>query len=250
MNLLKTKILLLVSILVIIFSGNVSAQLTNESSVPFSQKHFNEQMNRYFDKSKKQKKIAWILLGGGLVMSATSSALLGKNSGNSSGYDLLSSLGGTVTAASIPLFFVASKNKDKGQLVYFESKVAMASSDSLKKIYLKDAAKYFSAKAKVNTTTAVILTSIGGAFVVAGIAQAGSDNNSFLLSNELATVLLVAVGISFGVASIPFYTKGAYHKRTANAILRTERIPTPEFNAISSSSYSGRQIAFGLRIQL
>ena len=247
---MKTRTHLLFALAATIFCNSVSAQLNNGASVNNPQNKFDQQINHYFERGKKQKKIAWILLGGGMVLNAASSGLVANSSGNTSGYEFLSSIGSLATTASIPLFFSASGNKNKGQLVYFEKNVAMASSDSLKKVYLEDAVEYFSAKARGNTTTAIIFSAVGGAFIVAGIAQAGSDNYSFLFSNELATLLLVASGISFGVASIPFYIRGSHLKRTANAILRTGRIPKADFSSISTSQYGGQFVALGIRISL
>ena len=246
---MNTKALLLLPIIAILFSTNVYAQDGNRNADNFSQEKFDNQIKHFLDKSKKQKKLAWILLGSGTALSIISSAIVDDNyTGYASGYQVVSSLGSLATLSSIPLFFSASNNKNKSQLVYYAKMISTASSDSLKKIYLEDASEYFASKARGNTTTGIILSAIGGVFIVSGLTYS-SNNNGFFFGDGFARVLLVLSGISFTGASIPFYLRGSNLKRTSNSILKSGRIPMAYYGSITPMVSVGKYVGLGVRVQ-
>ena len=243
--------LFILSILAMLFSVKVSAQTDTRNSATFSQKDFDKQINHFEIKSKNQKKLAWILLGGGFLLNAASSALVSDNySGTTSGYETVSAISSIATIVSIPLFFSASGNKNKSQLIRFERDVAMASSDSMKRIYLEDAAEYFSDKARSNKTTAIILSAVGGAFIVAGITHSGRNNYNDDIIDNLVGLLYTTLGVTIGGLSIPFYVRGGHLNRTARTILRTGRIPKSDLGYITPYVSGGQYVSAGIRVQL
>ena len=164
--------------------------------------------------------------------------------------DNLTEVGTLATATSIPLFFSAFDNKNNARLVLFEKNVAMATSDSLKTIYINDAANYFSDKSKINLITAVVLSASGTALIIAAIG-ANANANSNNLAAGIGYPLLYGIGgIAFAIASVPFYMRSAHLNKTAKIILQTQSIPNPDFG--TKSLYSGRRqnIALGIRIFL
>lgn len=126
----------------------------------------------------------------------------------------------------------------------------MATSDSMRKIYLEDSFEYFSAKSRGNTTTAIIISAIGAAFLVAGIAESGNDDSRYFFSSGFNSLIYTSMAVSFGIISIPFYVRGAHLKNTARAIIRTGRIPNPDFGSISPSLQFGKYVAIGVSIRL
>lgn len=85
----------------------------------------------YLKKSKNQKKIAWILLGGGgaLVLTGiiipkgeiTHQGFLGNDYKNDGKKSAFKSTGALLMLGSIPLFLASSKNKKKGMSVSFKN---------------------------------------------------------------------------------------------------------------------------------
>lgn len=83
--------------------------------------------NYYFHKAQSQKTIAWVLLGGGAVLSAISFKAavanawidLFENGDNDSGtgYTILFWTGVGSMSASIPLFLASEKSRRQGQLL-------------------------------------------------------------------------------------------------------------------------------------
>lgn len=245
---MKRKTLFLLSIFIFFFLGKASAQINENYPKQFSREKFDEQMDYYLNKREIQNKYASMLLGGGLVVNIIGITVADNHPGAD---EVLSSIGGFATAASILLFSAASKNKNKAQMVYFQKNIAMAASDSLKKLYLGNAVEYFNAKARGNTTAAIVLSILGGGLIVVGVASFNQfDNIEGIFSDLLLTPLFILSGISLGLISIPFYVKGTHFKRTANMILRTGRIPNPGIGSIAPFVRTGRYVAIGIKIQL
>jgi len=76
----------------------------------------------YLNKSKNQKKAAWILLGGGIALGLAGPILWSSTGISDSGADVLMISGAASIAGSIPLFIAAGRNKKKGMnaSTYFE----------------------------------------------------------------------------------------------------------------------------------
>ncbi len=244
---MKIKTLLL-TVFIFFFLSKISAQISKNNSVKFSSGQFDEQIEHYLKKSKNQKTIAWILLGGGIAINSIGSSLVSNSYNSSQGYETLSTLGGLATFGSIPLFFAASNNKSKAQLVYFEKNIAMATNDSAKNIYLQDAIEYFNSKANANKTTAIVLSAIGGGFVIGGIIAAAGHHSDYFFSDGFEGLILTSAGITCGLISIPFFVRGAHLKNKARMIMRTGRIPHLDLSSISTSIQAGRYVALGISI--
>jgi hypothetical protein len=89
----------------------------------------------YLAKSKKQKTAAWILLGGGLVLTATGFAIsvasaddelvsaftTGQNSQTFVAGSFCFVIGAASTLASIPVFIASSRNKKKAMSLSFSN---------------------------------------------------------------------------------------------------------------------------------
>lgn len=76
--------------------------------------------NSFFQKSKKQRTIAWILLGGGVAIATVSHNLAQKAtifSDEFAIYGVMFVVGGVATVTSIPFFIASGKNKRKANLV-------------------------------------------------------------------------------------------------------------------------------------
>lgn len=246
---MKRKTILLVSVFMLFLNVDIFAQ-NNEpySEVPPAQK-FDLEMKHFLSKSKKQKTTAWLLLGGGIVLNSIGSANDVDAYGNSRGYQVMSTIGGLATIGSIPLFFASSKNKNKAQLAFYGRNMALAATDSIRKIYLDDAFEYLDGKAQGNKTTAIILSAVGGAFVIAGIAVAsGGSSDDFLFDRQLSAALYTSSGIVFGLLSIPFYVRAGQLHRTANGILRTGRLPGASLSQISPYINVGQYAEVGIRV--
>lgn len=230
-----------------LFCANISAQNLNRDSIETSQ-YLDKKFKVFLQKSKEQKKLAWILLGSGISLNLLNTMVNGSS--DNTGADFILEAGALATSASIPLFFSASNNMNKARLVYFEKKLTMASSDSLRKIYLKEAANYFSDKAKANFITAVILSAAGGVFIVAAANTNSSDNSGNFLFVNWAPLFYAVAGIAVVIASVPFYIRGANLQKTAKVILRTERIPTAGLMYSSYKRNRPQIVAVGIRIPL
>ena len=104
---------------------------TGRKSDPFPDKQY------YLAKSKNQKTIAWVLLGGGVAMTSIGiilarnkiahekdpiTALLDIAGVNTIGYYVLSSFGVAATLGSIPLFIASARNKRKAGLAISNQK--------------------------------------------------------------------------------------------------------------------------------
>lgn len=242
---MKIKVLLIFSILSVLLSPTISAQLIDREAQDVTGKKFDSQIKHFQLKSKKQKNLAWILLGSSVVISAVSSSTDGY--GNVNNNEALAVIANVASIASIPMFFSASNNKNKAQLIRFQKEIAFASSDSMKKYYTQDAAEYFLGKASGNTTAAVILSAVGGALIVAGISH-NTRNDYF--TDDIIKVLYTAAGITIGGLSIPFYVRASNLRRTANVILRTGRIPRTDVSSISPVVNVGQYVAVGIRVHL
>lgn len=250
---MQMKLLLLVIFFLIGFFGKSFAQIAGVPRQNISGEKFDEQINVLLKKSNKQKKFEWIFLGGGLALNVISTSIADAGTEENSGVEVLSGLSGIATIGSIPLFFAASRNKNKAQFLYFKKNFTLATSDSVRKIYLEDATEYFSGKARANTTTAIIISVVGGALVIAGIAFSannGQDDTVGFFDLDFAGLAFIASGVSVGALSIPFYVRGGRLKRTAKMILRTGRFPTMEFGNISPTIRMGRQLSIGIAVQL
>lgn len=243
---MKIKTFLL-TFFIFFFMDKIFAQIGKNNSVKFPSGQFDQQIEHYLKKSKKQKTIAWFLLGGGLVINSIGSSLE-NNSYNPQGYEVFSTIGGLATIGSIPLFFAASNNKNNAQLVFFQKNIAMASSDSMKNIFVQDAFEYFNGKAKVNKTTAIVLSAIGGGFVVGGIIASAGNHEDYFFSSGFEGLILASAGITCGLISIPFFVRGAHLKNRARMIMRTGRIPNLDLSSISPSIHAGRYVTLGLAI--
>ncbi len=85
------------------------------------------QKENYLDQSDNQKKTAWILLGGGLVLTTIgvigfgNSDFLSSNS-NSDAYGYLILGGGVCTLSSIPLFISSARNARRAASISFGTK--------------------------------------------------------------------------------------------------------------------------------
>ncbi|MDF2157786.1 hypothetical protein [Algoriphagus sp. CAU 1675] len=119
------RFLILISLFVLMLMG-----------IPF--KLTAQQMTKqdYLEKSRDQKKSAWVLLGGGAVllgagfivsMSNTGDALVGMLSGkdyngsNTNG-NILTVVGGAAMLGSIPLFISSKSNSEKAILLSLQNK--------------------------------------------------------------------------------------------------------------------------------
>lgn len=245
------KTLFSLAILMLTVNSNISAQNIHADSTNFSQQKFDEQIDHFLKKSKNQKTIAWVLLGGGTLLNGVGSNLADNNfPENYNGYQLLSSIGELASLASIPLFFSASKNQNKAHLVDFEKDFHFATSDSMRKIVIQDASEYFSAKAKSNTTTGIVLSALGGGLIIAGIIESGNHRDDDYFFGDLDELIYITGGVVLGAISIPFYIRGANLKRTANVILKTQRIPKSKLTTSSGLSSGPQMVAVGIMIPL
>lgn len=248
---MRRNTLFFLLLFLVTFSTKIFAQINNQSRQNFSSINFDDQINLYLNKSHKQKKIAWILLGSGAAINVIASSF---SNNNQNGESIFTSIGTLAITASIPLFSAASKNKNKAQLAYFGKNVKMAVSDSMKQIYLHEAVGYYKTRSTTNFTTAIVLTAIGGGFIVAGFTRTGRDSyNSAgdVVEDLLLSPLLVVAGAAVALTSISFYIKGAHLRNTSKLILRTGRIPNPAFSSVSPSIHTGgRYVAVGIRFQL
>jgi hypothetical protein len=89
---------------------------------------YNQQTNpravraEYLEKRLNQKRAAWILFGGGMVMTVAgfginySQPMIGSSSDNDKGIGLFI-VGAVCTVVSIPLFFAAHKNKKRAAAI-------------------------------------------------------------------------------------------------------------------------------------
>jgi len=102
--------------MLLIFSASSFSQQTN------SQPTLNKQ--DYLKKSKNQKTIAWVLLGGGVAL-GTGAIIWGTSNifSTSSGPDILLVTGGACMLGSIPLFIASSRNKKKGLSLSFKNEM-------------------------------------------------------------------------------------------------------------------------------
>lgn len=234
--------------------GKVYAQNNDLAKKEASVEAIENQINAYMKKSRSQKKIAWILLGGGMGLYIVSASVIKDDPmGNNSGIAVISGVSGLATIGSIPLFFAASRNKNKAQLLSFKKGFEMATTDNDRKIYLDDATDYFSGKAKANSTTGIVLTALGGATVIAGLIISGNDESdgfSNAVNDLVISPAYIVMGICFGALSIPFYVRAARLKRTAKMILKTGRFPTMELGYFSPTIRMGRQLSIGIAVQL
>lgn len=247
---INTCALLLIAICI---SSASPAQSDTTPLPTFSEAKFNEQINHYLKKSKNQKTLAWIFLGGGLVINTVGQSLLYSDYEMNSGGEALSSIGSLATIASIPLFFAGSKNKHKAQLVFFKKEFAMAGSETERKAIIDEAGDYFTGKARANTTTGIVLNAAGAAFVIGGIALAGgndSNDQGWVFGDEFLGAAYIGAGIVVAAVSIPFYVRAAHHKRTAKMILKSGRFPTMEVGTIRPLLKAGKQVELGVAFQL
>lgn len=252
---MKVKPLFLLLIFIITITAESFAQIDILPHERFSQTNFDNQINHYLKKSRNQKRLAWIFLGGGMAVNLVGSSLAySSNSMDPSGYEVISGIGGLATYASIPLFFASSKNKNKAQLLYFQKSIAHASTDSIRRIYVEDAAEFFKGKARTNTTTAILLTAVGTAAIIGGAIAISKNNADDGLDEFVVDVytgpLLVVTGIVVDLVSIPFYVRAARHRNIAKMIMRTGRIPNIGVGAVTPTINTGRYVAVGVAIQL
>ncbi len=118
----KLLFILLVSFFTIVF--NVGAQISNPA--PLIEKH-NQTAVNLLQKSRKQKTLAWVLLGVGLGTLFISSIIQTSQLGNDPLEYFLSDksekgaiaflAGGAIAVASVPLFIISGKNKKKAKLI-------------------------------------------------------------------------------------------------------------------------------------
>ncbi len=253
---MRLKLLSLLVVFTAGFSGTLKAQIDSLPNERHLSTNFDQQINHYLKKSKNQKKLAWIFLGGGMALEIVGSSLAdqGNDINPSGGYQVLSTVGGLASIGSIPLFFAASKNKNKAQSFYFQKSIAMAATDSLRRIYTEDAADYFKTKARANTTTAIVMSAVGTAALIGGIATANNNNDDdvfdAVFGNSITGIFLVTTGVLLDVLSIPFYVRGAQLRNNAKVILRTGRIPNVDLGSVSPTIKAGQYVAIGVAIQL
>ncbi len=250
---MKPGKLLLLIVLFAFISFESFAQISNDQ---YSSTNIDNQINHYLKKSKNQKKLAWIFLGGGLVGNVVFSSM--ANSRNyedtRSGPSVLYGISGLAMISSIPLFMASSKNKDNAQLLTFQKNIAAATSDSMKHMYVEQALDYYKGKEKGNKVAAIVLTSAGAAMILGGLltnVDHNSEDGIFgnFFEQGFRTAMIVS-GAGVAALSIPFYVKAAKFKNSAKMILRTGNIPSVEIGKVSPSIHSGRYVALGIAIQL
>lgn len=252
---MKPKKLFLLIVLFTSISFESFAQIDSLIHDRYSTSNIDNQIDHYLKKSRNQKKLAWIFLGGGLGLNLIGSSLATSNyRSDYTGYDVISGIGSLAAYGSIPLFFASSKNKNKAQILYFQKSMTNAATDSLRRIYAEDAAEYFNSKARANTTAAIVMTAVGTAMIIGG-AVAISNNNSDGTVNDFfndafAGPLLVVTGVVVDLVSIPFYVRAARHRNNAKMIMKTGRMPTVGVGAVTPTIHSDRYVAVGIAIQL
>lgn len=244
--------LFLIISFILSFAPICTAQDNISHSDHFSSKKIDAEMQQYLLKSKRQKRMAWILLGGGIVVNSIGSSIAVNSAYDASGaYDALSTIGGLATIGSIPLFFASSKNHNKARLLNYQKSILETPDDSTKRIYLEDASEYFIRKGTANSITGIALSAVGGAFLVAAIAESGkSDDQGFIFGSGFNTLVYTSMAISCGLISIPFYVRAANLRGTARTILRTGRIPNMDFSSVTPVLKGGQYVAIGVNIPL
>ncbi len=205
------------------------------------QKRMDNQIQSFQLKSKRQKTLGWILLGGGLGLNIIGSSVQnGDVDGTSNAGQILAGVGGASIIASIPVFFSSSKNKNRAQMVYFQKNIDLAQSDSSRRIILDDAIRYFKSKESSNKITAIVLSAAGAGFLIGGITMSPKDNSDVFsgIFNDFFKSLLIISGATYGILSIPFYVRAAEHRHTANSIIKNGRVPDPVLS-ISPTMHAG-----------
>jgi len=112
------KKIIVFAMLLIISVASFSQQTTNPAPTVKTD---------YLEKSKNQKKAAWVMLGGGASL-----ILLGDLIGNSKSSSfgdagagfVMAAVGGLSMLGSIPLFIASSRNKKKGMSLSFKNETA------------------------------------------------------------------------------------------------------------------------------
>lgn len=243
------KIKTLAPLLISIFIYSESFGQTDTLPVNrFQQEKFDKEIQVHLKKYRSQKTVAWILLGSGLGLNTISASMVNDINYDNGAYRVLSTMSGLATMGSIPMFFIATNNKNKAQMLSFKKKFELAPTDSMRKLIVEDAAEYFSARASANKTPAIILSAAGGAFIIAGIASVNSNNGFW--DEALIAPLYIASGITIGLLSIPFYIRAAQHQKTARMLLRTGRFPVTDIGTARPVIKTGRQVSIGIAFQL
>jgi hypothetical protein len=109
------RALLLLLLLMGTAGGSLQAQRQTETSKSLSDRDLGLY---YLKQNKKQKTIAWILLGGGLIVEFIGSAQYSNDIfSESSDGEALMIIGSLSTIASVPLFISAAKNKGRAEIL-------------------------------------------------------------------------------------------------------------------------------------
>lgn len=248
----KLTNLTLMTIAMFCLEHPAAAQLQGAPIAHQFQSDFDAQIRHYQLKSRRQKTLAWVLLGGGFGVSMLAPAIANDNTGTSNdagGTEVLAAISSGAVIASIPLFFASSANRDRAQMIFFQKHLYLAANDSIRRIYLDEAVNYFNRKGSSNKVAAVVLSIAGGAFIAGGLAISSRNDAGTVgrFIDDGFKVAMISSGIATGVLSIPFYIRAASHRRTVNSILRNGRIPTPDLTISPTISAGANYLAFGIR---
>lgn len=234
------------------FSFYSFAQVYNNDPGSKAVHDYDEQIQYLLTKSKKQKKTGWILFGSGMAVNLIGSSIYSNSQGNNAGVSIVSGISSASVFSGIAFFFAAARTKEKAQQLYYEKNVKTATSEEMRQRYLQEANSYFMAKAKGNTTAAVLLTSLGAAFTISGIIilKNAEHSEGFLeiFNNSFTGSLLFVTGISMAVASIPFYVKASRQRRVARMILETGQIPHPSITTAPQININHQYVSLGIHI--
>lgn len=250
---MKTKILFLLFAISITFSTVNQAQIIEpHGDYSAIEAEYNQRIQTYLKKSKTQRISGWALLGGGLVLMGSSDAIFrtpGRDPGSLNMVAVGNGIGFAAIVASAPVLYMASGNKYKTKQLNYAMLVDLASSESEKELNLSKAAEYFQYRAKVNTNTGIVLSSIGGAAMIGALVWPKQDNHGSWIDDMgefIGRVLVFTGGTTLAVISIPFYMRGAQLNKTAKAIVHTGRIPQLSYNTVVPIVGGGQIVSVGI----
>lgn len=230
-----------------------SAQLNNPAKNQLnSNDQLNDQIQLYLNKSKKQNRIGWILLGGGFGTSVIGNSLTnytGADGKRNNGGAVLTTIGGAAIIASIPVFLAASRNRNRARLASLKMEIDAAPTDSIRHIYIENAVNYNRKRSRGNLTAAVILTAAGATVFTTGLLfKSHRDAGGYWVDEVLGRPLLLGTGLTIGALSIPFYIKAAQYKKDMQFLITTSRVPSPEFSSSPIIGTGNKYLALGLKI--
>ncbi|MCO6498630.1 MAG: hypothetical protein J5I50_13330 [Chitinophagaceae bacterium] len=233
------------------------AQADFSTATPERIAKLEQQIDIGLQKSKKQKRLAWILLGGGAATTIIGNAVLTNNDNPSSDRGtgaavVFTGLGSAAWVASVPVFFSSSKNGMKARLAEFEKNIETAATQSDRQRKIDNAVIYLKGKSKPNNIAGIALLAVGGISVVSGIGVASKHSGSSVgdfLERGWGTALIIS-GVSFGALSIPFFVRGSQYKHAAQHLEQSGNIPDALFTVspaiFGRPGYTGVGLSFAL----